>query len=153
MHPADEFVQGPLFHPKWSAQYPPLSFSVWYSLLSRALRRVPRKSTTCARHSSATCCSGHSAQAERVEPDKSPARTHRRWCVCDPNAHLSSGRAPRSVRNHSLVASVHHRHEDDAVGIRLRNTFLAKVVESRRDALFVRRQQLHRESEKTNVSA
>ena len=24
--PADEFVQGPLFHPKWSAQYPPLSF-------------------------------------------------------------------------------------------------------------------------------
>ena len=27
VHPADEFVQGPLFHPKWSAQYP-LSFSV-----------------------------------------------------------------------------------------------------------------------------
>ena len=27
---------------------------------------------------------GHSAQAERVEQDTSPARTRRRWCVCDP---------------------------------------------------------------------
>ena len=26
---------------------------------------------------------GHSAQAERIVQDESPARTHRRWCVCD----------------------------------------------------------------------
>ena len=57
VHPAEEFVQGPLFHPKWSAQDPPRNFSVWYSLLSRALRRVPGQSTTCVRQSSATCCS------------------------------------------------------------------------------------------------
>ena len=31
----------------------------------------------------------------------------------------------------------HHRHEDDAVGIRLWNAFLVEVVESRRDVLLI----------------
>ena len=37
---------------------------------------------------------------------------------------------------------VNHRHEDDAVGVRLLNAFLAEVVECRRHVLFDRRQQL-----------
>ena len=37
---------------------------------------------------------------------------------------------------------VHHRSEDAAVGVRLRNAFLAEVLESRRDVLVDRRQQL-----------
>ena len=28
VHPAEELVHGPLFHPKWSAQYPLLGCSV-----------------------------------------------------------------------------------------------------------------------------
>ena len=31
---------------------------------------------------------------------------------------------------------VHHRHEDDSLGIRLQNAFLTEVVPSRRDVLF-----------------
>ena len=42
-----------------------------------------------------------------------------------------------------VLQHVHHqRHEDEAVGIRLRNALLAAAVESRRDVLFNRRQQL-----------
>ena len=31
---------------------------------------------------------------------------------------------------------VHHRHDDDPVGVRLRNEVLAKLVDSGRDAMF-----------------
>ena len=47
---------------------------------------------------------------------------------------------------HELVCElhfVHHRHEDDAVGVRLGNAFPNEVVENRREVLFDRGQQLY----------
>ena len=46
------------------------------------------------------------------------------------------------VRLVSDLQLVHHRHEDDAVRIRVQSAFLANVVESRRDVLFDRDQLL-----------
>ena len=40
------------------------------------------------------------------------------------------------------IELVHHRREDDDVAACLGNAFLSKIVESRRDVLFDRRQQL-----------
>ena len=51
VRPADDFVHGHLFHPKWSAQYPPLSFSVCVSSSDVSGIRRPR-AVTWASHTS-----------------------------------------------------------------------------------------------------
>ena len=103
-HSVEEFVQSSLPHPKCKSQQPPRSCSVWYFWLSRDFSRVPWQST-------ATCCNLGGPYKLRIVEDTSPARTHNCWRVCaGPTrsgllAWLSS-RAPRSVRNHSLMAPI-----------------------------------------------
>ena len=72
---------------------------------------MPGHSTTCARHSSATCCSlsiSHRLRGlnrtrlhrEHIAAGAFATRPDKGRVQCS----LASGRAPRSVRNHSLVA-------------------------------------------------